>query len=176
MPRQARVIVPGVPYHVTQRGNNREAVFRSGEERWRYLRLLRTHAVQDGTGILAYCLMTNHVHLVAIPEKVDSLAHTLGRTHCEYTLLTNREAGRSGHLWQSRFYSCPLDLRHLFNAIRYVELNPVRVGLADTAREWGWSSARAHMSPEVSGSDSGRELERGGGGMEFRGMGGDVQY
>lgn len=93
--------------------------------------------------------MTNHVHLVAIPEKVDSLAHTLGRTHCEYTLLTNREAGRSGHLWQSRFYSCPLDLRHLFNAIRYVELNPVRVGLAATAREWGWSSARAHLSPEV---------------------------
>jgi len=93
--------------------------------------------------------MTNHVHLVAIPEKVDSLAHTLGRTHCEYTLLTNRVAGRSGHLWQSRFYSCPLDLRHLFNAIRYVELNPVRVGLAATARGWGWSSARAHMSPEV---------------------------
>jgi len=147
--RQARVIIPGVAHHVTQRGNNHQVVFRSADERWLYLGLLRKHAVQHGSGILAYCLMTNHVHLVAIPETPDSLARTLGRTHSEYAYLTNRDAGRCGHLWQGRFFSCPLDIRHLFNAIRYVELNPVRAGLVSTVQEWRWSSARAHTVPGI---------------------------
>ncbi len=88
--------------------------------------------------------MTNHVHLVAVPDGPASLARTLRQTHSEYALAVNRAQGRSGHLWQCRFFSCPLDGGHLENAVRYVELNPVRAGLVQTAQDWEWSSARAH--------------------------------
>jgi putative transposase len=149
MPRRPRVIVPGVAHHVTQRGNNREPVFHSPDERRFYLDLLRQHAAHYGAQVLGYCLMTNHVHLVAVPARENSLARTLGCTHSAYALALNRTQGRSGHLWQNRFFSCLLDESHLLRALRYVELNPVRAGLASEPWGWPWSSARAHAMDRV---------------------------
>jgi putative transposase len=149
MPRRARVVIPGVAHHITQRGNDRQPVFLCPADWTRYLDLLGRHASRWGAQILAYCLMPNHVHLVAVPERGDSLARTLGRTHSEYALARNRAGGRSGHLWQGRFFSCPLDASHALRAVRYVELNPVRAGLARAAWEWPWSSGRAHAMDKV---------------------------
>jgi putative transposase len=135
---------------VTQRGNNRQPVFFADHDRRLYLHLLTRHARRRGTRILSYCLMTNHVHLVAVPEREDSLARTFGPAHSEYASALNISESRTGHLWQSRFFSCPLDAAHLQNAMRYVELNPVRAKLVAAPWVWPWSSARAHCSDAVS--------------------------
>ncbi len=144
MPRRPRVVFPDVAHHVTQRGNDRQAVFHSPDDRRLYLDLLRRQTVRSGVRVLGYCLMTNHIHLVAVPERENSLAQCLARVHSEYALAHNRAEGRCGHLWQNRFYSCPLDERHLITALLYIDLNPVRAGLTATPCEWPWSSARAH--------------------------------
>lgn len=149
MPRRPRVIAPGVAHHISQRGNNREPVFHCSENRRFYLDLLVRHATHYGVRILGYCLMTNHVHLIAVPECENSLARTLGCTHSVYALALNHAESRSGHLWQNRFFSCPLDQSHLLRALRYVELNPVRAGLASEPWGWPWSSARAHTLEHV---------------------------
>ncbi len=88
--------------------------------------------------------MPNHIHLIAVPERDDSLARALGCTHSEYALALNQAQGRSGHVWQNRFFSCLLDTSHLLLALRYVELNPVRAGLTPEPWGWPWSSARVH--------------------------------
>jgi putative transposase len=93
--------------------------------------------------------MTNHVHLIAIPGTADALALTLGQTHSQYSLEQNRQQGRIGHLWQNRFFSCPLESDRVLLAMRYVELNPVRAGMTAEPWDWRWSSARAHTSPRV---------------------------
>ena len=144
MPRRSRVVVPETPRHITQRGNNRQPVFFSPADYPRYLQILGKHAVRSGLRLLGYCLMTNHVHLIAVPERETSLAQALGAAHAEYALALNRENGRSGHLWQNRYFSCPLGESRLFAALRYVELNPVRAGMVVAACDWPWSSARAH--------------------------------
>jgi putative transposase len=149
VPRRPRVIIPGVPHHITQRGNNRQQVFYCDHDRTLYLDLLTRHARQYGTRILSYCLMTNHVHVVAVPQRDHSLARTCGRAHAEYAAALNHAERRSGHLWQNRFFSCPLDGAHLESAMRYVELNPVRAGLIAVPWAWPWSSARAHCSKEA---------------------------
>ena len=113
MPRTARIVVPDIPYHVTQRGNRREDVFFSDGDRRVYLELLQKYAQQHGLGIVAYCLMTNHVHLIVVPKDEDALNKAVGRTHFIYTQHVNRLHGRSGHLWQGRFYSCAMDEAHL---------------------------------------------------------------
>ena len=144
MPRRPRVVFPGVAHHVTQRGNDHQAVFHSPGDRRLYLELLRHHTVRSGVRVLGYCLMTNHIHLAAVPERENSLAHCMARVHSEYALAVNRAEGRCGHLWQNRFFSCPLDERHLITALLYIDLNPVRAGAAATPWDWPWSSARAH--------------------------------
>jgi putative transposase len=149
MARRARVVVPGVAHHVTQRGNDRQAVFLSSDDRRFYLEILGRQAARHGARILGYCLMTNHVHLVVVPDRQDSLARTLGCVHSEYALALNRAHGRSGHLWQNRFFSCLLDGNYLLRVLRYVELNPVRAGMAAEAWAWPWSSARAHTEEQV---------------------------
>jgi putative transposase len=149
MPRRPRFVVPGVPHHVTQRGNNRQDVFFSDQDRIRYLQMLREHSRRHDIRMLAWCLMTNHVHLIVIPGAPESLALALGQAHSQYSLELNRHQLRLGHLWQNRFFSCPLEPVHLFAAIHYVELNPVRAGMAAEAWDWRWSSARAHTSPRV---------------------------
>ena len=126
MPRQARVVIPGLPHHVTQRGNNRFDVFFTDDDRLGYLGLLREQCAKYGVRILGYCLMTNHIHLVAIPAREESLNLGVGRTHFIYTQIINRLHGRSGHLWQGRFHSCPMDDAYTVTAMRYVERNPVR--------------------------------------------------
>lgn len=143
--RIARVAVPGVAYHVTQRGNNRQDVFFVDDDRTAYIELLKEESGKYGLEIHGYCLMTNHIHLIAIPREEDSLARALGRAHFRYTQYINRLHGRSGHLWQNRFYSCPLEMEHYLSAMRYIERNPVRAGLAKEAWKYRWSSAAVHV-------------------------------
>jgi putative transposase len=151
MPRKARIVATDCAFHVTQRGNNRQDTFLTLEDRALYLKLLAEHTRREWLDVVGYCLMTNHVHLIVVPRTPKALARALGRTHSEYALHANRSHGRSGHLWQNRFYSCPLDEEHLWIALRYVEQNPVRAHLATTAGEWGWSSAREHLGARAAG-------------------------
>jgi REP-associated tyrosine transposase len=143
--RRARVVIPGVAHHVTQRGNRRGDVFLEAEDRHLYLELLREYSRRDRLRIWAYALMTNHSHLVAVPESDSSLCDALRYTHSAYASLFNRKYGFGGHLWQARFYSCVLDDEHLEHAVRYVECNPVRAGVVDRAEDYPWSSAGPHV-------------------------------
>jgi putative transposase len=140
----ARIVVPGAAYHVTHRGNRREPVFFDEADREYYLHWLRACAEACGVEVWAYCLMPNHVHLVVTGREPDSLAKTMGRTHRRHARWINLQHGWSGHLWANRFHSSLLDDVHLRNAIRYVELNPVRAGIVARAPDYPWSSARFH--------------------------------
>ncbi len=133
MARLARVIAVGVPHHVTQRGNARQFILASDDDRRVYLDLLRHYAALYELSLLGYCLMSNHVHHVPIPQRADSLALTFKHTHGRYAAHWNIRHKSSGHAWQGRFYSCPLDDLHLWQALRYVELNPVRAGMVNQA-------------------------------------------
>jgi putative transposase len=144
----ARVVAVGIPHHITQRGNNRQTVFFSDEDRGLYLRLLGESSRRHGLRLLSYCLMSNHVHLVVVPERPDSLWRGCGRMHNDYSRWVQIRRQMQGHLWQNRYYSCPLDDGHLVEAVRYVELNPVRAGLVERAWDWRWSSAEAHAGGE----------------------------
>ncbi|MHC4982299.1 MAG: transposase [Planctomycetota bacterium] len=144
MPRVARVVVPGCWHHVTQRGNNRQDVFFVDDDRRVYLELLGAQGERFGLAVQGYCLMSNHVHLIVRPRTQQALARAVGRTHWLYTQYVNRMHGRSGHLWQNRFYSCGLDDEHFWTALAYVERNPVRAKLVRRAWRYVWSSAVAH--------------------------------
>ena len=146
MPRVGRIVIPGCAHHVTQRGNNRQDVFFVRDDYRTYLAMLGEQSRRYGLDVHAYCLMTNHVHLVGTPRSGQSLAKAVGRTHWLYTQTINRLHGRSGHLWQNRFYSCALDGDHYWAAIRYVERNPVRARLHRKAWVYPWSSAAAHVA------------------------------
>jgi putative transposase len=152
MPRNARVIAPGFAYHITQRGTNRQPVFLSIADRKLYVRLVRENLDSAGVRILAYCLMTNHVHLVAVPEREDSLATLFARVHGKFAQAVNIRLGRCGHLWQSRYHSCPMEGSHLWKGIRYVEENPCRAGMVGRPEEYRWSSAAAHLRGEPDSS------------------------
>jgi putative transposase len=146
MPRVPRFVVPGLPHHVTQRGNYRQPVFFNDADRQFFLRRLTKRAKQYGIDVLAWCLMINHFHLIAIPRRRDSFALGLRALLGEYSLRINSQRGEArGHIWQSRFYSCALSERHLRMALRYVELNPVRANLVDDPEQYPWSSARSHL-------------------------------
>ena len=164
MPRSARWVVPGVAHHVTQRGTNRQIVFYSRRDRCVYLDQLTRNASAEGVRILAYCLMHNHIHLILVPPAADSLAVVLRRTHGRYAQYFNARKGRTGHLWQNRFYSCPMDEHHLWAALRYVERNPVRARLTADPAAWPWSSAAAHLgqSEPLPGLDTAFWHESGG--------------
>ena len=150
MPRIARIVIPEVTYHITQRGNNGQDVFFVDDDRRVYLEFLSAYANEFGLDVQGYCLMTNHVHVVAVPQKKDTLALVLGRTHLRYTQYLNRMHRRSGHLWQNRFYSCALDEKHGVAAMRYVEQNPVRARMVRKPWRYQWSSASAHVGGEDS--------------------------
>ncbi|WP_068349087.1 transposase [Kosmotoga arenicorallina] len=105
MPRSARIVLEGIAHHVTQRGNYRQSVFEDPEDRVKYLELIKEYSTKYGLKIYAYCLMTNHVHFIAVPEKEDSLAMTFKYAHMRYSQYFNRKHHRTGHLWQGRFYS-----------------------------------------------------------------------
>lgn len=144
MPRIARVVVPRWPHHITQRGNNRQDVFFAAVDYRTYLATLHEEGRRFGLRVLAYCLMPNHIHLIAVPRDEEALAMAVGRTHWLFARYINRLHGRSGHLWQNRFFSFPLDSEHLLHAARYVERNPVRARITRLAWRYPWSSAAAH--------------------------------
>jgi len=144
MPRQARIVFPNIPYHITQRGNRREDVFFSDEDRIRYLGLLKDKCDKHGVDILAYCLMTNHIHIIAVPSTELSLQKALRPLHACYAQYINKKKGWKGHLWQGRFFSSALDDEYMWAAIRYVELNPMRAKLVRVAERYKWSSAPHH--------------------------------
>lgn len=144
MPRVARSVFAGFPHHVTQRGNRRGDVFFCDADRSTYLDWLRQYCDKSGVQILAYCLMTNHIHLVAVPETDQSLEMMLRPLHTRYAMRVNRVMGWKGHVWQGRYFSSALDESYLWAAIRYVERNPVRGGLVSRAEDYRWSSAAAH--------------------------------
>jgi putative transposase len=146
MARLPRVVVADVPHHVTQRGNARQVIFSSDADRITYLELLREYSNLYGLSLLGYCLMSNHVHLIAVPQTLPALSQSLKQAHGRYAAYWNAHQSSSGHVWQGRFYSCPLDESHLWKALRYVELNPVRAGMVATAEQWRWSSAVAHCA------------------------------
>jgi putative transposase len=146
MPRLARVVVPGIAHHVTQRGNRREPIFFEAGDQEVYRDLLAEQAAKARVSVWAYCLMPNHVHLVVVPEDENGLGRAIGETHRRYTNFINARGRWTGHLFQSRFASVAMDEDHLIAAVRYVSLNPVRARLVQRAEDWPWSSVRAHLA------------------------------
>ena len=151
MARLARVVIPGLAHHVTQRGNRRQPVFFEDGDYRLYLRLVGEAARRSGTAVWAYCLMPNHVHFILAPTREDGLRATFAEAHRRYTSLINARFQWTGHLWQGRFSSSVMDEGHLMAALRYVALNPVRAGLVETAAAWPWSSAGAHVAGRSDG-------------------------
>ncbi len=158
MARFPRVVLTDVPHHITQRGNAQQPILAFEADKLVYLALLREYSALHRLSILGYCLMSNHIHLIAIPRTPDSLARTLKHTHGRFASYWNARRSSNGHAWQGRFYSCALDESHLWNALRYVELNPVRAGIVAAAENWPWSSAALHSGREV--SDTMLDMER----------------
>jgi putative transposase len=146
MVRLARAVAPGAPHHITQRGNRRQQTFFCDGDYEEYLTLMSRWCQKRGVEIWAYCLMPNHVHLIAVPETEDALRLAIGEAHRRYTRMINFREGWRGHLWQGRFASFIMDDIYLMTCARYVELNPVRAGLAERPEDWPWSSARAHLT------------------------------
>jgi putative transposase len=145
MPRIARIIIPDVPHHITQRGNNRQDVFFVDGDKAAFLGILKEQSQKYGLQIEGYCLMTNHIHIIATPGKEDSLALTMGRTNLLYAQYINYMHGRGGHLWQNRFYSCPMDTNYFYKALCYIEQKPVRAGMVRRPWTYRWSSAGFHI-------------------------------
>jgi putative transposase len=164
MPRIARAVAGGFPHHVIQRGNNKEKVFFDKEDRKRYLSLLKKYSDRWDSPILAYCLMSNHVHLMTKPKNEKSLYKMMqGVTLC-YTQYINRTYRRTGRLWESRYHSCIVDKeRYLWAVARYIEQNPLRAKMVKRIEEYPYSSARAHIvgtRDEVLGEELFQEGQR----------------
>jgi putative transposase len=151
MARFARVIAVDVAHHVTQRGNARQLILNSDADRQVYLSLLQENIEKHRASLIGYCLMSNHVHLVMVPRHANALALALKHTHGRYAAYWNATHHSSGHVWQGRYYSCPLDRPHLWEALRYAELNPVRARMVMEADSWTWSSAAVHCGVMAAG-------------------------
>ncbi|MHB9023780.1 MAG: transposase [Armatimonadota bacterium] len=145
MARFARIVVPGIPHHVTQRGNRRQQTFFCDSDFRAYKDFLREWCDRCNVAIWAYCLMTNHTHPITIPEDEEGLCRAIGEAHRRYTRMINERYDWRGHLWQDRFASFPMDVEHLVAAVRYIELNPVRAGIVAHPADYPWSSAVAHL-------------------------------
>ena len=146
MARIARVICPEIPHHVTQRGNRRQTTFFCDDDYRAYIELMKDWCSKYDVAIWAWCLMPNHVHLIAVPQTESGLARAIGEAHRRYTRKINFRESWRGHLWQGRFASFPMDEPHLLAAIRYIEMNPVAAGLVSSPAEYPWSSACAHLN------------------------------
>ena len=146
MARIARVIAPGIPHHITQRGNRRQKTFFLDDDYRMYLNLMAEWCKRHKVEVWAYCLMPNHVHLLAVPESEDGLRRAIGEAHRRYTRHVNFREGWKGHLWQGRFNSFPMEESYFIAAARYVELNPVRARIVSKPDEYRWSSATAHLA------------------------------
>jgi len=148
MARIARVVIPGIPHHITQRGNRRLETFFTESDYREYLYLMAEWCNRCKVEIWAYCLMPNHVHLIAVPESEDGLYRAIGEAHRRYTRYINFQKEWKGHLWQGRFASFPMDEAYLIATARYIELNPVKAGMVKRPEEYRWSSATAHLQGE----------------------------
>ena len=151
MARIARVIAPGLPHHVTQRGNRRQATFFCDEDFQIYIDLMAHWCAKYHVDIWAWCLMPNHVHLIAVPTDDAGLARAIGEAHRRYTRHVNFRHDWRGHLWQERFASFPMDEAHLLAAARYIEMNPVAANLVSDPGQYPWSSAKAHLNDQDDG-------------------------
>jgi putative transposase len=145
MPRLARAVAPDFPHHLIQRGNRRQPVFFNEDDYQLYLTLLKEWCAKHGVKIWAWCLMTNHIHLIVVPESEDALRLAIGEAHRRYSRHINFREGWRGHLFQGRFSSYCMDERYLLAAVRYIELNPVRAKMVFKPWDYPWSSARAHI-------------------------------
>src|SRR3990172_5647251 len=145
MARLARVVVPGYPHHITQRGNRRQQTFFCDEDYQAYIALMSEWCSRLGVSIWFYCLMPNHVHLIAVPESEDGLRKAIGEAHRRYTRRVNFREGWRGHLWQGRFSSFVMDNKYLMKAVRYVAMNPVKAGLVKRPAQYCWSSTSAYL-------------------------------
>ena len=144
MPRIGRVVAVEYPHHITQRGNYRQKIFSDDGDRRKYLSFLKDECKRYNLTILAYCLMPNHVHLIAIPQKKDSMGKVFKYAHMKYSQYYNRRMRTTGHLFQGRFFSCVMDERHTIGCACYIERNPVRAKMVEKPYEWKWSSTKVH--------------------------------
>ena len=145
MSRIARIIAPGFPHHITQRGNYGQTIFQCDADRKQYLQWVQEYSEKYSLVNLAFCLMTNHVHFISTPQDLDGMARTFNTAHMRYSQYMNKKRGLKGHLWQGRFSSYVMDEVHLMMAARYIERNPVRAGIVKDPWQWKWSSARNHI-------------------------------
>lgn len=157
MPRPPRFIVPDIPVHIVQRGNNRQTCFRQRRDYRSYLAALRETSEQYRVSIHAFVLMTNHIHILARPERLDAISRMMQQLGRKYVSYFNKEHGRTGTLWEGRFRSSAIcSERYLFACYRYIELNPVRAGLVQSVQDYEWSSYQAnalgHPSANVTAS------------------------
>jgi len=151
MSRLARIVIPDLPHHVTQRGNGRAQVFFGDDDYAIYRALLAESCRAAGVAVWAWVLMPNHVHLILVPSDSDGLRRALAPVHRRYAGHVHTCLKRTGHFWQGRFGAVVMDEAHLATAIRYVALNPVRAGLAERAQDWAWSSVHAHLAARDDG-------------------------
>ena len=145
VPRFPRLVVPGYPHHVTQRGVRRQTTFFDNNDYLAYLKLASEMLENVDIEIWAYCLMPNHIHAVVLPGATESLSKFFAPLHRRYARRTNHKHDWRGHLWQERFFSVVMDEPHVLSAMRYVELNPLRAGLCKMPQDWPWSSARGNL-------------------------------
>ena len=148
MARMARIVVPAIPHHVTQRGNRRQKTFFRNSDYYDYLELLKAWSGKSGLSIWGYCLMPNHVHLIVVPKTKESLAAGIGQVHRRYTRMINFREKWRGYLWQGRFASFPMDRYYLLAATKYILMNPVRAKLVKRPEDWRFSSLGAHLTGE----------------------------
>ena len=148
MARIARIIAPDLPHHITQRGNRLQQTFFCDEDYLVYIELMAQWCRHYNVALWAWCLMPNHIHLIAVPQNLEGLPRAIGEAHRRYTRYINFRENWRGHLWQGRFASFPLDESYLLATARYIARNPVAAGLAQQPADYRWSSARAHLSGE----------------------------
>lgn len=134
---------------MTQRGTNGQQVFGSVTDRKTYLSLVGDNLEEAKIRVFGWCLMTNHVHFVVVPEREDSMEVLFRRVHGRYAQYYNARRRRRGYLWQNRYFSCALSETHMWRALAYVERNPVRAAMVGRAEEYEWSSAAAHVTGEA---------------------------
>ena len=159
MPRTARIVLPGIPLHVIQRGNNRQDCFYSRQDYRLFLRWLQECAALFEYRIHAFVLMTNHVHILLTPTHADGVGYLMKRLGQRYVQYINRNYERSGTLWEGRFRSCLVQQdTYLMACYRYIELNPVRAGLVQHPSQYQWSSYRSNALGEASDLLSPHEL------------------
>lgn len=146
MVRIARIIGVGYPHHITQRGNNRQKIFGDDKDRIFYLKLLKKYSLENNCCIHAFCLMSNHIHLLVVPEKEESLAKLMQKVSLVYTQYSNKKYMRTGRLWECRFHSSLVEKEsYLLAVCRYIEMNPVRANIVKSPQQYKWSSVKINI-------------------------------